>query len=209
VKPLADSLKQAAVFSGATILGDGRVALILDVPGLARQSGVATSTIGSRAAAMRGAIEPLHDPAQTFVLFRLRDNWRVAIPLSGVARLEELPRGSVERVGEQGVVQYRGGLMPLLSLLELLEPGTHIPPRAGAALQVVVHESGNARVGLVVDEILELVEEEITVNEVRDRPGVVASSVIRGRATDLLDLPALLAHANVPGFAAAAPERGV
>ena len=208
VKPLADSLKQTSVFSGATILGDGRVALILDVPGLARHSGVAASAIGSRAAASHGPIEPDHDPAQTLVLFRLRDNWRVAIPLSGVARLEELPHASVERVGDRGVVQYRGGLMPLLSLIDLLEPGATVPGRAGKALQVVVHESGNARIGLVVDEILELVEDEIALNEVRGRPGVVGSSVIRGRATDLLDLPALLAHANVPGFAAAAAEGG-
>src|SRR5206468_8940912 len=106
VKPLADSLKQTAVFSGATILGDGRVALILDVPGLARHSAVAGSAVGARAAAARGPIEAVHDPSQTFVLFRLRDDWRVAIPLSGVARLEELPRASVERVGDRGVVQY-------------------------------------------------------------------------------------------------------
>jgi len=208
VKPLADALKQTAVFSGATILGDGRVALILDVPGLARHSGVAGSTIGARAAATRGAVDVAHDPAQTFVLFRLRDDWRVAIPISGVARLEELPRASIERVGERGVVQYRGGLMPLLSLLDLLEPGAPNPARADTALQVVVHERGNARIGLVVDEILELVEEEITLDEVGDRPGVVGSSVIRGRATDLLDLPALLAHAGVPGFAPAAAEAG-
>jgi two-component system chemotaxis sensor kinase CheA len=208
VKPLADALKQTAVFSGATILGDGRVALILDVPGLARHSGVAASTIGAGAAATRGAVDVAHDPAQTFVLLRLRDDWRVAIPISGVARLEELPRAAVERVGERGVVQYRGGLMPLLSLLDLLEPGAPSPARADTALRVVVHERENARIGLVVDEILELVEEEITLDEVRDRPGVVGSSVIRGRATDLLDLPALLAHAGVPGFAPAGAETG-
>ena len=73
---------------------------------------------------------------------------------------------------------------------------------------MVVHESGNARVGLVVDEILELVEDEVAVNEVRGRPGIIGSSVIRGRATDLLDVRALLAHAGVPGFAAAAPGGG-
>ena len=98
--------------------------------------------------------------------------------------------------------------MPLLSLLDLLEPGAPNPARADTALQVVVHERGNARIGLVVDEILELVEEEITLDDVRDRPGVVGSSVIRGRATDLLDLPALLAHAGVPGFAPTAAEAG-
>ncbi|HEY6221196.1 MAG TPA: chemotaxis protein CheW, partial [Candidatus Eisenbacteria bacterium] len=208
VKPLADSLKQTAVFSGATILGDGRVALILDVPGLARHTGVATSAAGARAEAARTTPDVVHDPAQTLVLFRLRDDWRVAIPLSGVARLEELPRASVERVGDQGVVQYRGGLLPLRRLLDLLEPGAPDPDRADKALQVVVHERGNARIGLVVDEILELIEEEISLDEVKDRPGVVGSSVIRGRATDLLDLPALLAHAGLPGFAPAAAESG-
>jgi two-component system chemotaxis sensor kinase CheA len=96
VKPLADALKQAAVFSGATILGDGRVALILDVPGLARHSGVAGSAAGARAEAALMAPEVARDVAQTLVLFRLRDDWRVAIPLSGVARLEELPRASVQ-----------------------------------------------------------------------------------------------------------------
>ena len=89
--------------------------------------------------------------------------------------------------------------MPLLRLVDLLEPGGPDPTGAGA-LQVVVHERGTSRIGLVVDEILELVEEEISLDEVRKRPGVVGSSVIRGRATDLLDLPALLAHAGVPGF---------
>ena len=208
VKPLAESLKQTAVFSGATILGDGRVALILDVPGLARHTGVAASAAGARAEAARTTPDVAHDPAQTLVLFRLRDDWRVAIPLSGVARLEELPRASVERVGDQGVVQYRGGLLPLRRLLDLLEPGAPDPGRADAALQVVVHERGNARIGLVVDEILELIEEEISLDEVKDRPGVIGSSVIRGRATDLLDLPALLAHAGLPGFAPAARESG-
>jgi two-component system chemotaxis sensor kinase CheA len=208
VKPLADSLKQTSIFSGATILGDGRVALILDVPGLARHSGVGASAPHAGTAAAPRASEVAHDPAQTLVLFRVRDDWRVAIPLSGVARLEELPRASVERVGDKGVVQYRGGLMPLLRLLDLLEPGAPDAARADKSLQVVVHERGNARIGLVVDEILELVEEQISLDEVRDRPGIVGSSVIRGRATDLLDLPALLSHAGVPGFATAVSESG-
>ena len=96
----------------------------------------------------------------------------------------------------------------VLATSSLLVGGATVSARPGKALQVVVHESGNARIGLVVDEILELVEDEIALNEVRGRPGVVGSSVIRGRATDLLDLPALLAHANVPGFAAAVAEGG-
>ncbi len=201
VKPLADSLKQTPVFSGATILGDGRVALILDVPGLARHSGVGSTVARRGMAASRPVVEAAHEPLQTLVLFQIRDDWRVAIPLAGVARLEELSPALVERVGDHHVVQYRGGLMPLVPLLGLLEPGANVPRRPSGALQVVVHEQGSARIGLVVDEILELVEEEIAVDAVLGRPGVVGSTVIRGKATDLLDVPGLLAHQEIPGFA--------
>ena len=217
VKPLTDMLRQTPVFSGATILGDGRVALILDVPGLARHTGVGEFRSGKGAALFRNSVEAPDEPTQTLVLFRIRDDWRVAIPLSGVARLEELSRASVERVGDRRVVQYRGGLMPLLSLLDLLEVGAAANGAADAAratepfralgtapasalLHVVVHEQSGARVGLVVDEILEIVEETLELDAVSGRPGIVGSTVIRGRATDLLDLPGLLAHAEVAGF---------
>jgi two-component system chemotaxis sensor kinase CheA len=225
VKPLTESLKQTPVFSGATILGDGRVALILDVPGLARHFGVGLTGSGRGPAPVRGSSELPAGPTQTFVLFRVRDDWRVAIPLAGVARLEELPRASVERVGDRRVVQYRGGLLPLIRLLDLLEPKEkgasvaavaapeaaikHEPFRPAPPLQVVVHERNGASVGLEVEEILEIVDEDLELKAEGDRPGVVGSTVIRGKATDLLDLPALLAHAEVAGFGPRSTAAGV
>jgi two-component system chemotaxis sensor kinase CheA len=210
VKPLVDSLRHTPVFSGATILGDGRVALILDAPGLARHCGVGATGAAHGVLPMRTALEP---ETQTFVLFRIRDDWWVAIPLSDVARLEELPRAAVERVGDQRVVQYRGGLMPLIRLRELLErtaaaanstsgpsETTHFASIPSPSLQVVVHEEGGTRVGLVVEEILELVEQNFEIDAVTGRPGVTGSAVIRGRATDVLDIPELLAQAEIPGF---------
>jgi two-component system chemotaxis sensor kinase CheA len=98
VKALVDSLRQTPVFSGATILGDGRVALILDAPGLARRCGVGATGAARGVVPMRTALEP-ETQTQTFVLFRIRDDRWVAIPLSDVARLEELPRAAVERGG--------------------------------------------------------------------------------------------------------------
>ena len=212
VKPLVDSLRQTQVFSGATILGDGRVALILDAPGLARHCGVGATGATGRIMPIRNVMEPITE-TQTFVLFRIRNDWWVAIPLSDVARLEELPRAAVERVGDRRVVQYRGGLMPLLPLRDLLE-GTaaeagstsgrgetaHFASIPSPSLQVVVHEESGARVGLVVEEILELVEQDFEIDTVTGRHGVTGSAVIRGRATDILDVPELLAQAEVPGF---------
>ena len=204
VKPLAEGLRQAAVFSGATILGDGRVALILDAPGLARHAGVAAAS--SQAAPPIPVAAEAADSAdrRTWVLFRVREDWRVAVPLEGVSRLEEIPRSAVERIGDREVAQYRGGILPLARLLDLLEPATATAPNPGFTggagdgppLQVVVHESRHGRVGLVVDEILEIVEEGLALTPARGRAGVQGTAVIRGRVTDLIDIPTLLESAG-------------
>ena len=140
-------------------------------------------------------------------------------PFPAHARLEELPQASVERVGDRRVVQYRGGLLPLVRLLDLLEPMEKHPakPRGPersesnhptGPLQVLVHERNGARIGLEVEEILEIVEDDFEVDSAGGRPGIVGSTVIRGKATDLLDLPELLAHAAVSGFASPSAAAG-
>jgi len=194
VKPLAEAIKNTAVFSGATILGDGRVALILDIPGLARHAGIAAVGEAEPAGASAPIESAPRDATRTLLLFRVRD-LRVAIPLEMVARLEEIPRGLVERAGEHEVVQYRGGIMPLHRLLDLLEPGAAAPEAKDDRLRVVVHERDSGSMGLVVDELLGLVEEAPALQRIDGRPGVVGSAVIRGRVTDLLDIPELLAAA--------------
>ena len=120
MKSLGDPLRQIPVFAGATILGDGRVALILDVPGLARHAGI---TVRGHAAieALDDAPPPPVVATETVILCRA-GGFHVAIPQSDIARLEEFPRAMVERLGERRVVQYRGGLLPLVPLSGLLGP---------------------------------------------------------------------------------------
>ena len=119
MKSLGDPLRQIPVFAGATILGDGRVALILDVPGLARHAGI---TVRGHAAieALDDAPPPPVVATETVILCRA--GGFLAIPQSDIARLEEFPRAMVERLGERRVVQYRGGLLPLVPLSGLLGP---------------------------------------------------------------------------------------
>jgi two-component system chemotaxis sensor kinase CheA len=194
VKSLGDPLRQIQVFAGATILGDGRVALILDVPGLARHSGISIRG--------HGAVEPESAeeapapeiPIETLVLCRAGGS-PLAIFQAEIARLEEFPTGMVERLGERRVVQYRGGLLPLVSLAGLLGARPEGSAEAGAAdeiVRVIVVESGGRTVGLQVEEIVEILREPVTLGD-SPRAGVRGSAVIRGRATDLLDLSALLA----------------
>jgi two-component system chemotaxis sensor kinase CheA len=192
VKPLTEAVKNTAIFSGATILGDGRVALILDVPGLARHAGIARVVPPEAAVAPDPVAAPL-GALQTLVLLRLAEDWRAAVPLAAVARLEEIPRSAVERAGDREVVQYRGGVLRLTRLLDLLEPGEDHRSDETERLRVVVCEGSGAPVGLVVEEVLEIVEETLLLQPAAGRSGILGTAVIRDRITDLIDLPALLA----------------
>jgi two-component system chemotaxis sensor kinase CheA len=213
VKPLGQRLKGLSVYAGATIMGDGRVALILDVLGLALRAHV-LAEVGERGFSERTA-EPVSAPdhRQALLLFRTPDHGQMAIPLSMVARLEEFARPSIERAGDQEVVQYRGEILPLLQLSQVL-PERRRQPRhpsapedSGASsrdvVQVVVYTQGTKSVGLVVEHILDIVEESLDMQAPGTRQGVIGSAVIHGRVTELLDVENLIKGA-LPGFSARA-----
>jgi two-component system chemotaxis sensor kinase CheA len=215
VKPLQKQLKGIGVFAGATIMGDGRVALILDVMGLAQRahvvSGVRERALGERTS---GVAETAAD-RQALLLFAARDGSRMAIPLPLVARLEEFPRSALERVGSQDVVQYRDEILPLLHVSQALrrrhraaDNGRSRPRRRGHAgrpvadsdtVPVVVYAGKGRRVGLVVDRILDIVEEAIPSRSPANRPGVSFTAVIQGRVTEFLDVEGILDSAG-PDF---------
>jgi two-component system chemotaxis sensor kinase CheA len=190
VKPLGRLLRGVPVFAGATVMGDGRVALILDVLGLAERAHV-LAEVGGRASDERPAPAPTRgDDHRDLLVFLLGAEARMAMPLALIARLEEIPRAAVEWVGGRPVVQYRGGILPLLSLAEVFGLGT-----ANAdPLTVVVHADGERRVGLVVDRIVDVVRASVRPAGGPTRPGTAGAVVIGERVTELLDLPAILAR---------------
>ena len=189
VKPLARELKGLNVYAGATIMGDGRIALILDVMGLAESSQVSASQrSGAKAQAAQGASD-----IERLILFRISAGAQMALPLDSVARLEEFPRSKVERVGDEEVVQYRGEILPLIHLSQ-----TFGGPRAeNDPLQVVVHSDARGSVGFVVETIDDIVEDTIATRRKGGRPGVLGSVVVQGRVTELLDANAV--RASVAG----------
>ncbi len=191
VKPLGKQLKGLTVYAGATIMGDGRVALILDVLGIGQRSGVlAEVREQARAAAetkLRAAVEQ-----QRLLLFRAGSFERLAVPLSLVARLEEFPRSAIEKAGGRRVVQYRERILPLVSLEEILGQGAQGAEQAADPVQVVVFRDGERSVGLVVDQILDIVEDEVTARSPSNRKGILGSAVVGKRVTDFLDLKPVL-----------------
>jgi two-component system chemotaxis sensor kinase CheA len=122
-------------------------------------------------------------------------NRRMAVQLSAVSRLEEFDGSTVEMAGETQVVQYRNRILPLVRVASLLE-NPPVDTTAGSRLQVVVHEDENENenetVGLVVDQILDIVEEKVMLDDRRLRPGLMGSAIVQGRVTDVIDVPALL-----------------
>ncbi|NNM73649.1 hybrid sensor histidine kinase/response regulator [Enterovirga aerilata] len=196
VKPMCRRLKHLQLFSGNTILGDGAVALILDPNGIARRAG---------AELLRGSLEPapvqrLGQPAGrgsevvTLLVFRGGDRSLKAVPLSLVTRLEEIPGSSIEQAGGQASVQYRGRLMPLLPIDERTEL------RRDGVQPVIVVACRDVLLGLAVDEVVDVVEETIAITRAPGRPDLVGTAIVRGRATEIVDLADFLPRASAEGW---------
>jgi two-component system chemotaxis sensor kinase CheA len=197
VKPLGRQLKGIATFAGATIMGDGRLALILDVLGLAQQAKVVSES-RERSLSSAAQVEAGDDGVEALVVLRVGEQTRVALPLSLVARLEEVPRSTVERSAGSDVVQYRGQIMPLLHVADALGVAREL--EVPDILQVVVHHVAGRTVGLVVSEIVDIVEDRLVVERVGRRTGMSGSAVLQGRVTDLLDVQAVV-EILAPGLA--------
>jgi len=180
VKPVAPILRDIAMFSGNTILGDGSVIMILDPNGIAAASG--DITVEESGIREQSVARASHGRERTsLLLFRAGGEGPKAVPLALIARLEEIELERVEQSNDKPVVQYRGKLMPLVTIDPSYTIGT-----AGRQ-PVLVFADREHTMGLVVDEILDIVEEELAVELVAERPGYIGSAVIAGKATDVID----------------------
>jgi two-component system, chemotaxis family, sensor kinase CheA len=187
VKPLGKQLKGLTLYAGATIMGDGRVALILDVLGIGQRSGVLGEFLEqARTTGQRKAQSAIAQ--QRLLLFRAGSFARLAVPLSLVARLEEFPQSAIEHASGSEVVQYGERILPLVSLRRVLEPHAPDPDPPPDPIQVVVFTDGDSSVGMVVDEILDVTEEAVTVRHGSERNGLLGSAVVGKQVTDFLDL---------------------
>jgi two-component system chemotaxis sensor kinase CheA len=180
VKPVAPILRDIAMFSGNTILGDGTVIMILDPNGIAASTGemaVSDSHAVEQTtkAAVRGA------QRTSLLLFRAGEGGPKAVPLALVARLEEIDRSEIEYTNGKPVTQYRGKLMPLVSIVG----AAAIPP--DGRQPILVFADQNRSMGLLVDEIVDIVEDALNIELGSERPGLVGSAIVAGKATDLVD----------------------
>ena len=192
VKPLAKILKPLSVFAGATIMGDGRVALILDVLGIAKRAHAVAKVAENQGHEALGN-EQKKTNLQAILVFQSPDDGRMAIPVAQISRLEQIEVSRIEHTGGAEVVQYRGTILPLIRIFDILPERRDEPrnPTCGVSpdtLQVVIHTQGDRSVGLVVGRIIDTVEHSLAIERAASRPGIIGCLVIQERITELLDV---------------------
>jgi two-component system, chemotaxis family, sensor kinase CheA len=182
VKPVASKLRDIAMFSGNTILGDGSVILILDPNGLVSSLG------GSLDDSETAEPEPDQvrvaetDQPISLLVFRAGDGEPKAVPLSLITRLEEIAAKDIQHSSGRPLVQYRGGLMPLVPVND----GVRIKSEGSQPL-LVFTDAGRS-MGLVVDEIVDIVEDRLNVEVASAMPGILGAAIVKGRATEIIDV---------------------
>ncbi len=197
VKPVAPILRDISMFSGNTILGDGSVIMILDPNGIAAATGeITVSEQAHRNEAMARA--GVRESRTTLLLFRAGDGGQKAVPLALIARLEEIDVRQIEQSNGKPLVQYRGKLMPLIST----DPSYKM--RAEGRQPILVFADHDRSMGLAVDEIVDIVEDHLAVELTADRPGLIGSAIVAGKATEIIDAGFYLTQAYRDWFHAAA-----
>ncbi len=195
VKPLSKQLKGIPVYSGTTIMGDGKVALILDVLGLAHTSNVISQGRDRSVTESQDRGPARNSDSQTLLVLGVGPTHRYALPLSQVTRLEKIEPGIVETADHQEVVQYRGEILPLIRLGNQMGTGS-LPADESALLEVVVYTENGRSVGIVVDRIVDIVETTLAITRPAARHGLLGSAVVQDHVTDLLDLPTIIRQSD-------------
>jgi two-component system chemotaxis sensor kinase CheA len=181
VKPMSTKLRHIAMFSGNTILGDGAVIMIIDPNGIAKALGAAANAaheINDESAAHRAAGA---EQLTSLLVFRAGSNQPKAVPLGLVTRLEEFAAEKIELSNGRSMVQYREQLMPLVQM-------NGVTIRTSGSQPILVFADDGRSMGLVVDEIIDIVEERLHIEVAGSSEGILGSAVIKGQATEVIDV---------------------
>ncbi|BAY11106.1 chemotaxis protein CheA [Calothrix sp. NIES-2098] len=195
VKPLGKQLKTLSIFAGATILGDGKVGLIIDVAGLAKQAGV-SEKYQQLINAITADIPEAESDRQMILLFTGPQNAPMGVPLTKAFRLEKIPASAIEKVANQYVAQFHSRILPLIDLHAIFGDRRELESLNETLEIAIVSANFEVNVGLVVERILDIVDEPLTIKGIPSRPGVLFCAVIQGQITEILDVEGVIQIAN-------------
>ena len=180
VKPLSQFLKKINVFSGATIMGDGNVALILDIQGVAETSGAHRVSMNKdfKTHIMTQA-KVFNEDMTEYLFFKLNQKGLYSIPLILVHRLEEFDMSEIEISGIEKMVKYRGTLLPLIDLNDYLNQSPIADKKMEQKISVIVLNKHNRYFGFVVNEIMDIQTSRSEVSPLlKDTKGVFGTIIV-------------------------------
>jgi two-component system chemotaxis sensor kinase CheA len=188
VKPIGGHLADCREYAGATILGDGSVALILDIAGLREVAGLSSTQTAIEDAEnkRKGQARSSRD-AHTYLVVRNRAEEQFVVPLGMISRIERFLRPAMSEVGGRLAVAYRDSMLALLPINALV-PASPVPADS-QRLNAVVFKAYGREAALLVSEILDIVEVSTAVDGATHlQPGVMGSVVIDGKISLILDV---------------------
>jgi two-component system, chemotaxis family, sensor kinase CheA len=189
IKPLGRHLQQCKGYAGATIMGDGRIALILDVTNLARMAHLTSIDGTDRANEVALAAEELirtQKDRQALLIFRSSEHEQFAVPLNQVERIEKINRSEIENMGGKRVMQYRGGSLALFTVDDI---STVHPLADHDDLLVIVFNICSKPIGLLAIGPIDAVEISSEIDGLTlKQPGIMGSIIIDGQTTMLIDV---------------------
>lgn len=198
VKPLGRHLAQCEGYAGATIMGDGRVALILDVASLARMGDLMTISTGTAEDDATTKSEREIADRTSLLLFRNAEEEQFAAPLNLVERIERIATSDIEEVGGKKVIQYRGGALPLHELSEVANVQS-LPERSQH--EVIVFKIANKEVGLLVSPPVDAVEVDLNIDaSTLKQIGIMGSIIIGDYTTLMVDMFGIVKTLNPDWF---------
>ena len=193
VKPMSTKLRHIDMFSGNTILGDGAVIMIIDPNGIAKALGAAGSTAQGMADENAASHANTGEQLTSLLVFRAGSAQPKAVPLGLVTRLEEIATDKIELSNGRYMVQYREQLMPLVQM-----NGVNVQTQGSQPILVFADDGRS--MGLVVDEIIDIVEERLHIEVAGASEGILGSAVIKGQATEVIDVGHFLPMAFADWF---------
>jgi two-component system, chemotaxis family, sensor kinase CheA len=193
VRPLGQHLKKSVEYTGASVLGDGRVALILDASGLAARAKLSSLAGSARAVKLQKQVKESADKQKDHVAlltFRNAPNECCAVSLDEVERIEHINWDQIETAGSRRTMQYRGQSLPLLSLKDTSQVGEFAET---AELVVIVMNRSGRTVGLLAARPVDVIETSLQVDRITHRQnGISGSCIISNETTLLVDVDEMM-----------------
>lgn len=187
VKPLGKHLRDCKCYAGASVQGDGRVALILDIVGISNIMKLRTVSKSVQEQALQKVKEEIQNDLQSLLIVRNVPDEQIAIPLDLISRIELSKTANIEITGGRRNIQYRDSALPLFSIDEVAKVGSPDPARQNC--YIIVFSIGGKEVGIIMSEIIDIVRGDFAIDELTHKqPGILGSSIINGEITLLVDL---------------------